>query len=281
MISTRRRRLRNCTRTESCNWPVAWSARIFQHPDTHRSEKDGRRGSHRRRDCRAQCGAQGEGLQGVRPHPRRASRQGHRAEGRTRRYDVGGEAVSAPPTLNSSWAALSRPPIAPTSVGACGVSCRADARPMGGRVKPGHDGLSFIFNHIKIYDVIVFLFQNSYPYWADDLERQHAPDSPVIAAALARRTKSRNNFIAVGPDRGNRKGAGARPGNMNAFRHGADTGAWRTLVADLRRYNRDVRRLLAIIAAMREAGYRSERSRRIPALDCSASRTAFVCGGAQ
>ena len=55
------------------------------------------------------------------------------------------------------------------------------------------------------------------------------PISPVIAAALARSPSnakckkaknSTNNFIAVGPDSGNRKGAGARPGNRHALRHG-------------------------------------------------------------
>ena len=189
--------------------------------------------------------------------------------------------MSAPPTLNSSWAALSRPPIAPTSVGACGVSCRADARPMGGRVKPGHDVLSFIFNHIKIYDVIVFLFQNSYPYWADDLERQHAPDLSRHRGGARAAHKIAEQFYCRGT--GSRQSQGRRRTSGQHERIPPRSGHRR--VAHARGRSSTIQQGRAPVARdhRRDARgrYRSERSRRIPALDCSASRTAFVCGGAR
>ena len=48
-----------------------------------------------RRHRSAQRGAEGEGLQGIRPHPRRASGARHPAEGRPRRHHLGSEAVRA------------------------------------------------------------------------------------------------------------------------------------------------------------------------------------------
>src|SRR5262249_54256599 len=52
-----------------------------------------RRRAHRRPDRRPHRGAQGQGLQGVRPYPRRACLDGHRAEGLQGRDHVGGEAM--------------------------------------------------------------------------------------------------------------------------------------------------------------------------------------------
>src|SRR5262249_46970180 len=52
-----------------------------------------RRDACRGPDRRAQRRPQGEGLQGIRPHPRRARRHGHRAEGLQGRHDVGSEAM--------------------------------------------------------------------------------------------------------------------------------------------------------------------------------------------
>lgn len=90
-------------------------------------------------------------------------------------------------STNSSWAALSRPPIALASAGA-GRSLRlADARRMGGRVKLGHDERSSDSNHIKHFLQTVFPLKSLYLNLPDDLRHAHAPEfSRRRSGALAR-----------------------------------------------------------------------------------------------
>src|ERR1700687_1144452 len=99
------------------------------------------------------------------------------------------------------------------------------------------------------------------------------PISPVIAAALSRAPrmpqggggrekakKATNNFVAEasgGPNRGNRKGAGARRGNSNALRHGMRSAAHRERRAELRNLLANARalraRMLALARTLRAA----------------------------
>ena len=82
----------------------------------------------------------------------------------------------AVPRTKTSWAALSRPPIAPASAGAGKSFRRADACRMGGRVKPGQDEIANDFNNIKYSLQIVFPLQNLYLYWSYDLWYAHTSD---------------------------------------------------------------------------------------------------------
>jgi hypothetical protein len=92
--------------------------------------------------------------------------------------------------------------------------------------------------------------------------------TPVIAAAMRRRRAGRgtrfeeveNNYVAqtrvtIGHNSGNRKGAGARPGNRNAETHGATTAEMRAFRLYVWTLCRSARRLLALrkaaIAAMK------------------------------
>jgi hypothetical protein len=83
--------------------------------------------------------------------------------------------MSVRPTRRSSWPGLTRPPIRSASARRGDSSVPAGTGTMDGRLEAAHDGISCDFNDIKIYIAIVFLFQNSYLYKTDDLERPHAP----------------------------------------------------------------------------------------------------------
>ena len=74
-----------------------------------------------------------------------------------------------------SWAASSRPPIAPASAGASESFRLAHARRMVGRVGPGHDGILCYFNAIKYFFQIIFPFQILFLYWSDGSGSAHAP----------------------------------------------------------------------------------------------------------
>lgn len=74
---------------------------------------------------------------------------------------------------NSSWSGLVRSDSVRTP------PTMGDARPFAvakgdGRLKTAHDEIVSDFKRIKIYSEMIFLFQNSYLYRADDLERPHA-----------------------------------------------------------------------------------------------------------
>ena len=93
----------------------------------------------------------------------------------------------AVPRTKTSWAASSRPPIAPASAGADKSFRLADACRMGGRVKPGHDEIANDFNYIKNSLQIVFPLKNLYLYWSNELWHADTPSlSRHCGCALAR-----------------------------------------------------------------------------------------------
>jgi hypothetical protein len=96
--------------------------------------------------------------------------------------------------------------------------------------------------------------------------------SPVIAAAVARAPrrrpakdflkkgqKSTNNFVAEGPSRGNRKGAGAPLGNRNAWQHGGRSKPFRVHRRRVRALIADTDALTAELRAMAKSASRHER----------------------
>lgn len=140
------------------------------------------------------------------------------------------------------------------------------------------------FNWLKIYVEIIFLFQNSYLYWVDDLERPHpsqlsrhrggaracADDAREIGEQFCcQRSKPRQP-----PGRRRASGQHERLPARRAHRGVADAhgrlSALRQRRPQAARDHRDDA----------QGGHRSERSHRVPAFDRAASRTAFLSGGA-